>query len=791
VVNLNKSAKHKLLLYFSIKIISANKHRYTLFAASRSKRKTKRKLLLFPFFLTIVIIGLSFGGILRFGVAEAGTTVGGLITSDTTWIKANSPYILTGAMAVNTGVTLAVEAGTLVNLNNFYIQVNGTLIANGSDTDKITFNNGQITFTPLSNGWNETTGSGCIIENAILNGVEISSSNPLKISNSTSNLPITVGNSSIISYNNIAIVPGWGLIIAGNSSIISYNNLTGLVGLNAGDTSIVTNNTVNGAITCGERSTVANNTITGGRSATGGGRMQVGKGSLVSNNYVWSELSFEESTLFNNTVNGWLYGAGSSTISYNKFIGAAIVYLLWGGGDFVFTHNAIDSWYPSCHIQINGDSVVASHNIISGGGGYGLDVSAPNFTISDNTISQASTGIYASGGSSTTAIIERNIIASGGTGIELSASNATVVNNTIVSNDVGFSIVGGAMSTITNNTIASNNVGIIDGGSLTTITNNIIAFNNEGIRGGATSTIVNNIIVSNNVAIRLDAGITPPVVNNTFAFNNIGIKLGSSSPNIYYNNFQNTSEYNIYLSSGATGNVNVTNNWWGTTDTQAINQSMYDFKNDFNLGTVNFIPFLTEPNPAAPTIPMFNILASAGTGGSINPSGSVSVSYGGNQTFNITADTGYYIADVTVDGSSVGAVSSYNFINVQADHTISATFAPTPTPSPSPSSTPTPTASPTPTPSLSPSPSPSPTATPTPTPTPTPSPSPTTAPTPSPTVTPSPEPTATPSPLSQPDTGIYLPIIYILAIAVIALTVIIAALIIKIKKISEMLTKQT
>ena len=48
----------------------------------------------------------------------------------------------------------------------------------------------------------------------------------------------------------------------------------------------------------------------------------------------------------------------------------------------------------------------------------------------------------------------------------------------------------------------------------------------------------------------------------------------------------------------------------------------------------------------------FTITASAGTGGSISPSGSVSVNAGDNQTFNITADPCYSISDVIVDGVS-------------------------------------------------------------------------------------------------------------------------------------------
>src|SRR2546427_311984 len=75
------------------------------------------------------------------------------------------------------------------------------------------------------------------------------------------------------------------------------------------------------------------------------------------------------------------------------------------------------------------------------------------------------------------------------------------------------------------------------------------------------------------------------------------------------------------------------------------------------------------------TINTYAIAASAGANGSISPSGNVLVTYGANQTFTITPDTGYHVADVLVDGSSVGAVTSYTFTNVTANHTVAASFA--------------------------------------------------------------------------------------------------------------------
>ena len=71
----------------------------------------------------------------------------------------------------------------------------------------------------------------------------------------------------------------------------------------------------------------------------------------------------------------------------------------------------------------------------------------------------------------------------------------------------------------------------------------------------------------------------------------------------------------------------------------------------------------------------YTITASAGTGGSISPSGSVSVREDTDKTFTITPDSGYHISDVLVDGKSVGAVTSYTFEDVQKKHTIEAVFA--------------------------------------------------------------------------------------------------------------------
>ncbi|MGV1099823.1 InlB B-repeat-containing protein [Thiovibrio sp. JS02] len=86
------------------------------------------------------------------------------------------------------------------------------------------------------------------------------------------------------------------------------------------------------------------------------------------------------------------------------------------------------------------------------------------------------------------------------------------------------------------------------------------------------------------------------------------------------------------------------------------------------------LAFLMAPK----TRDKFAITASAGAGGSVAPVGTVDVSAGTDYTVYITADAGYQIADVLVDGVSVGAVGSYKFEYVTASHTLAASFVANP-----------------------------------------------------------------------------------------------------------------
>lgn len=99
----------------------------------------------------------------------------------------------------------------------------------------------------------------------------------------------------------------------------------------------------------------------------------------------------------------------------------------------------------------------------------------------------------------------------------------------------------------------------------------------------------------------------------------------------------------------------------------------------FHVEPGGFSPFVLvweedSGGSVTPPAATHTITATAGEGGSISPSGEVSVRDGADQTFTITPDEGNKVRDVVVDGTSVGALGSYTFDDVREDHAISVTF---------------------------------------------------------------------------------------------------------------------
>ena len=189
---------------------------------------------------------------------HASVSFHGVITSDTTWTKNNSPYRLDGPTAVNQGVTLTMEPGVTIFLNTYYIQVNGTLLASGTDSDKITFIGGTVSLTSISS-------SNSVIQNAEFTG-GLSVSTSAKITRSTIHGIDIGGGSPTISYNAVGAMT----ISRDSSPKISNNDITGAFSINGAPT-IMANNIQSRPWVHSGTPTISNNKLNDGIHADASG----------------------------------------------------------------------------------------------------------------------------------------------------------------------------------------------------------------------------------------------------------------------------------------------------------------------------------------------------------------------------------------------------------------------------------------------------------------------------------------------------------------------------------------
>jgi len=145
--------------------------------------------------------------------------------------------------------------------------------------------------------------------------------------------------------------------------------------------------------------------------------------------------------------------------------------------------------------------------------------------------------------------------------------------------------------------------------------------------------------------------------------------------------------YLLTASSGANGSVTpvgVTLVNYGAGQTYTITPNPCYHVQDVlvdggSVGAVTNYPFTSVADnhtiSAAFALNVYTITAAAGPHGSIAPAGAVSADCGSDRSFLITPDLNYHIADVLVDGLSVGPVSALSITNVTNDHSVTASFA--------------------------------------------------------------------------------------------------------------------
>jgi len=199
---------------------------------------------LFTFFISgILVAGINFSKTKAGRYGGSGTSVGGIISEDTTWTIENSPYFLVDTLTVATGVALTIEPGVTVDIDFWALKVEGTLHAVGNETHRIKFQtreepltgNVRIYFTDSSTPWSEDTKTGCIIEYTEIDlycggGYGIRGGSP-KISHnlmlfSGCDAGIIASGNSIVSNNTIVVNGYRGVVTEGNASVL-YNVIEG------------------------------------------------------------------------------------------------------------------------------------------------------------------------------------------------------------------------------------------------------------------------------------------------------------------------------------------------------------------------------------------------------------------------------------------------------------------------------------------------------------------------------------------------------------------------------------
>jgi hypothetical protein len=508
--------------------------------------------------LTILFSGLLFASF-NLGTVSAANNVTGRINQDTTWTKTGSPYTLTGNLLVSTGVTLTIEAGVTVNLNSYLLMVNGTLQAKGSSSDKIQFNGGTLTVTQSSSGWNQQTGSGCVIENAIFNSAtSVTLSGSPKINGCAFQGNLSMAGNTTFTNNTADKQVG----ISG-SPTVTGNTFKSQVGLDSGiAVPVISYNTISGGLFIYYNAyspKISHNTITGGLSVDSGQPITIESNEITGE----VKISSNNATVSNNNIKGSVTTSASNIIISGNTISQTDVAISLiptspvGSIDAVISGNTINARQTGIIVS---ESMTVSF--------YGWYTKA---VVSGNTFTGCANAGISVGGTSTQA------------GHEPGYNNITVLSNRFFGNNYAINSLG--IGRIEGNVIVGNYFGISGGGPAI---NNVVANNTYGILSGI---IEHNFVAKNKVGV-MGYNIT----GNTIINNDVGIlsAFGELHNNNIYGNTLN-------VNYTATTDGNATSNWWGTTDAVAIGQSIRDYEEDFLLGRVFYTPFLTALNQNAPS----------------------------------------------------------------------------------------------------------------------------------------------------------------------------------------------
>ncbi len=508
--------------------------------------------------LLLVAMMLCSIGIFTVRASSDGNTT--YLNTDTTW-TAGSFHKLSQTLVIPAGITLTIEQSVWIDLWDCQIEVYGTLNASGTVDNKITFtssidrNSGLYAYRMQPDRLFFSGGSSTLLYTRI-DGSRVDVSGSINVINSTllgfvevESESSTLTNSEITKIN-----------IFDGSAKLSNNKIDSL-GL-IGGTPIISNNVIESCSIKGGSPTLTGNVFKNQTSVA------------------YSEI----------------YKAGSTVISGNEFF-APIGFGSENANDsnatltnntFTVSNDPIITVCPGVNVTISNNNITGLNNnqtaIALRGDGY----------VSYGVNSKAKTLINIDIGTAAAyAQILDNSISNCQTGIDIKHSSVQIVNNIISNNTLGLKIDPAYYNHAQDDTSMN-------------ITQNHIANNSVGIEivSSLASTSLTDWLSNDNAKSFMNAQfLTPQMFLSQANLTDYKTPINITSNNIYGN-----TQYNLKLSSSDNQtklDVNVTNNYWGTGNQNAIAESIYDGIDDSNLGMATFKPFLAQalqeasnPHPA-------------------------------------------------------------------------------------------------------------------------------------------------------------------------------------------------
>jgi len=496
-------------------------------------KKVKRyPALLFVFLLSVLALPAA---------TSADTNVSGVISTDTVWTLSGSPYIVTGSVLVSSGVTLTIEPGVTVRFDsNTGIQVDGELIARGTDTDNIVFTSNRVVPAPGDWGYiffTDTSADATYDANGDYTGGSILEYCVIEYAGGA-----TVTDNGALRMDNAHPFINYCTIRDNSASGVKAFNLTGTI-------------------------KIANSSITDNSDSVG----VVGGTATISGNII-NGIDIERSTA---TISG-------NTISNSNSHG---IYVYYGtvtiSGNTISNNNYMGISASRCTVTIG-------NNVISGNNQSGIHFQEGTAAISDNTISDNNqSGIYIYYGTfAGTVTISGNIIRQnrtagngGGININYNSGASTIeaaVSGNIIADNVANGLGGGIYVRMIGQYITT----------ATTITDNYITGNSAENASAVyyAASVADREFRNNTITGNTATGAAPTYT----------IFIGGH-PLLNYNDISdNTADYELWNNNPiGSPDLDATYNWWGTAVETEIQAKIYDWSDDISKGIVDYTPYWT------------------------------------------------------------------------------------------------------------------------------------------------------------------------------------------------------